>query len=262
VRALTRVRPAGSRASLRPPLGTSWYFRRLAPPLRLVANAPVSGADRRCLDFWEISASAGIPSLAVNWWASAPWPGATVIDNRAVLAKAGSGVDVDRIAAAFFEERAAQGFGVETLYLPGCDIERDDPGARQAAAGEAARLLAEAVRRAERGELVLIVLAADSHPDSAAALTRMVVFDGATAARTGRTVRMRPEDVAPSILARSGVPAARDLPGRPVEGLFAPGSLETATVATYGPRIAPAVSAAPESDREYLEKLRSLGYLK
>ena len=180
VRALTRVRPAGSRASLRPPLGTSWYFRRLAPPLRLVANAPVSGADRRCLDFWEVSASAGIPSLAVNWWASAPWPGATVIDNRAVLAKAGSGVDVDRIAAAFFEERPAQGFGVETLYLPGCDIERDDPRARQAVAADTARLLAEAVRRAERGELVLIVLAADSHPASAAALARMVVFDGAT----------------------------------------------------------------------------------
>jgi hypothetical protein len=87
----------------------------------------------------------------------------------------------------------------------------------------------------------------------------MVVFDGAGAARN---VKIRPEDVAPSILARLGVPPARDLDGRPVAGLFAPGSVETVTVATYGPRIAPPAAARPESDREYLEKLRSLGYLK
>src|SRR5262249_46348258 len=80
VRALTRVRPAGARQSLRPLFGTSWYLRRVGPLLRTVASAPVSGADRRRLDFWEVSASAGIPSLAVGWWASAPWPGATVVD--------------------------------------------------------------------------------------------------------------------------------------------------------------------------------------
>ena len=73
---------------------------------------------------------------------------------------------------------------------------------------------------------------------------------------------MRPEDAAPSILARAGVPAARDLSGRPVAGaLFPAGTLETAGVPTYGPRVAPPASTAPESDEEYLEKLRSLGYL-
>jgi phytoene dehydrogenase-like protein len=39
------------------------------------------------------------------------------------------------------------------------------------------------------------------------------------------------------------------------------GTLETATVASYGPRVAPPASTAPERDQEYLEKLRSLGYL-
>ncbi|HLN81036.1 MAG TPA: phosphodiesterase, partial [Thermoanaerobaculia bacterium] len=68
--------------------------------------------------------------------------------------------------------------------------------------------------------------------------------------------------VAPTLLARAGVPAARDLSGRPLSGLFLPGSLETATVATYGDRIAPvAASGGRETDREYLEKLKSLGYL-
>ena len=77
----------------------------------------------------------------------------------------------------------------------------------------------------------------------------------------GPKVRLAPEDVAPSILARSGVPFARDLPGRPVAALFAPGSLETLGVGSYGPRIAPSASAPRGSDREYLERLKSLGYL-
>jgi len=259
VRALTRVRAAGSPQSFRPPLGTSWYFRRLGPLLRLVTSAPVSGADRRRLDFWEVAASAGIPSLAVDWWASAPWPGATVVENRVVLSESKNGVDADRIATARFDAQSARAFGVSTLYLPGCDIERDDAVARQAAVAGVLRVLEAAVSRARRGEAALIVLAADSHPRTSSALARMIVFDGAPAART---VRIRAEDVAPSILARAGVPVAQDLPGRPAAGLFAPGTLESATVPTYGARIVPPGSSAPESDREYLEKLRSLGYLK
>jgi hypothetical protein len=55
---------------------------------------------------------------------------------------------------------------------------------------------------------------------------------------------------------------AADLPGHPVAALFPPGALETTTVPTYGTRAITA--AAPRSaftDREYLEKLKSLGYL-
>jgi hypothetical protein len=44
--------------------------------------------------------------------------------------------------------------------------------------------------------------------------------------------------------------------------LFEPGTVEETAVPSYGARVAPAGSSAPESDREYLEKLRSLGYLK
>jgi hypothetical protein len=86
----------------------------------------------------------------------------------------------------------------------------------------------------------------------------MVVFDGALAART---LAIRAEDVAPSILARAGLPVAADLPGRPAGALFSTGTLETATVPTYGARIAPAASRSAVTDREYLEKLKSLGYL-
>ncbi len=260
VRALARVRPAGSRLALRPPFGTSWYLRRLGPALRLVVHAPVSDADRSSLDFWEVSASAGIPSLSVGWWASSPWPGATVIENRTIFAEARDGADADRVALRYFDAAAGRAYGLSTVYLPGCDIARDAPALRRAAADGVERALAERADRAVRGEIVLVVLAADSHPASARALGRMVVFDGSGASPI--TVRMRPEDAAPSILARAGVPAARDLEGRPVANLFAYGSMESVTVATYGPRLVPAATAPPQSDREYLERLRSLGYLK
>ena len=105
---------------------------------------------------------------------------------------------------------------------------------------------------------MLVVLAADSHP----APKRSAAWSSSTGRARPRSIRIRPEDAAPSILARIGVPAARDLPGHPVASLFSPGSLEAATVGTYGHRVAPPASPAPESDREYLEKLRSLGYLK
>ena len=259
VRSLARVRPKGSPAALRPPFGTSWYLRRLGPTLGLVSFAPVSSSDRRALAFWEVAASAGIPSLSVGWWAAGPWPGATVIENRAIFARARDGVDADRIAWQLFSEGVAKGYGLSTVYLPGCDIARDDPGARRSAVEAVRTWLADWADRAARGQAVFVLIAADSHARSPEALGRMVVFDrgGAT-----RTVRIRSVDAAPSLLARAGVPPARDLVGRPVPALFAPGSLETVMVGTYGARIAPAPAAAPGSDREYLEKLRSLGYLK
>ena len=258
VRALARVRPKPSPAPLRPPLGTGWYLRRLGPALGLVVNAPVSSNDRRSLAFWEVAASAGIPSLSVGWWAAGQWPGATVVENRAIFAKARDGVEADRIAISLFETDSQRGYGVETVYLPGPDISRDDPAKFQAAAAQIADFLGPWIEKGLRGEVALAVIAADSH-SSAGSLGRLFVFDGA---RPARTLRIRPENVAPSILARAGIPSARDLAGAPVPALFAPGSTETVTVATYGPRVAPETPLAPERDREYLEKLRSLGYLK
>ena len=66
------------------------------------------------------------------------------------------------------------------------------------------------------------------------------------AAGPAKSVQVLPVDAAPSILARVGIPPARDLAGRPVASLFAPGTLETATVPSYGPRVAPPASTAPK----------------
>jgi len=140
------------------------------------------------------------------------------------------------------------------VYLPGLDILRDDPSGRGRALAELAQFLESEEARVASGE-TLVVLAADSHTASGAP-QRLLVFDGVAS----RTLRITPEDVAPSILARAGVPVAKDLPGRPVAALFRAGSLDAGTVASYGARVAPA-PARRSSDREYLEKLKSLGYL-
>ena len=261
VRALERIRPAGSPAALRPPAGTRWYLARLAPAVGLASRAPVSVRDRRRLAFWEVAASAGLPALAVGWWASGPWPGATVVGNEEVFARAAGGAEVDRVARRVLAERALpDGPGVATVYLPSADILRRDAAARARAAGELEEFLAAEIASAGAERRVLVVLAVDGHP-SPGALGRLAVFDGERASPGRRLqVQIRPEDVAPSILSRAGVPVARDLPGRPAAALFAPGTLEETTVATYGARVPPP-AARRVTDREYLEKLKSLGYL-
>jgi hypothetical protein len=187
---------------------------------------------------------------------SGPWPGAAIVENREVLARSASGFDADAVAIHEFE-RLFDGRSVAALYLPGADILRGDPPARAAALTRLAPFLDRWIARARSGEIALVVLAADSHP-SAGSRGRMVVFDGEAAPAS---VRIRPVDVAPSVLARAGIPVARDLPGRAIAALFRPGSLESTAVPTYGERIVPAALAHPETDREYLEKLKSLGYL-
>lgn len=253
VRALERVRPLGSSLALRPAPGTAWYLRGLGRGLGLVRSAPVSAGDRRSLTFWEVCASAGLRTVAVGWWSSGPWPGAAVVGNEEILARAGGGADVDRLVYEAFGRAAPRG-ALETLYLPSADILRGDPAGRAKALERVEEFLAERID--ERS--VLIVIAADSHPPEGG-LGRMIVFD--RGARPAGKLRIRPEDVAPSILARAGVPVARDLAGRPAAALFANGSLDTATVATYGPRIAAASGRPAVTDKEYLEKLRALGYL-
>jgi len=255
VRALEWVRPWGLPA-LRPPFGTAWYFRGVGLAAGSVSRAPVSAWERKTPAFWEVAASAGIPSLAVGWWASGPWPGADVVENREVLARAASGLDVDAVAIAEFEKRF-RGRSVAAVYLPGADILREDPARRRAALARLWLVLDRLIVRARNGEFVLAVIAADSHP-SRVSRGRLFVFDGRS---PGRSTRIEPFDVAPSVLARAGIPAARDLAGRPAGSLFASGSLETTTVASYGDRVAPPLPARRDTDREYLEKLKSLGYL-
>lgn len=254
VRALERVRPAGSASALRAPFGAGWYLRGVGPALGLVSSAPVSPADRRALAFWEVSASAGLPSAAVGWWASGPWPGAAVLDNRQILAEASNGEEAD--AAALGELARHDGAAVAAVYLAGPDILRSLPARRDREVARIADFIGRQAEHARSGDRVLIVVTGESH-GGPGSLGRLSVFDG----RVPSSMRIRATDVAPSVLARAGVPAASDLDGRPVPALFREGSLETATVPTYGARREPSGARGTVSDREYLKKLKALGYL-
>jgi arylsulfatase A-like enzyme len=68
-------------------------------------------------------------------------------------------------------------------------------------------------------------------------------------------------DLTPTLLYALGLPVARDMAGRPRTDLFS-GLGEPRWVDTYegAPRRPPA--AAPTSDEELLERLRSLGYIR
>jgi len=209
--------------------------------------------------FWEVAASAGLPALAVGWWASGPWPGAVVFGNERILAGASTGLAADRRARALFRDSARGGERIRTIYLPGADILRREPAGRAVAIAETGRFLEEQISGARRGGDVLILLAADSHPPPGGR-GRMAVFEPGGGMRRS-SVRIRPEDVTPSILARAGLPVARDLPGRSASALFPPATLDRSAVETYGPRIAPAGEVLRQGDREYLQRLKSLGYL-
>ena len=175
--------------------------------------------------------------------------------NEEILAAASNGLEADRRAMDLFRA-APPGQQVRTIYLPGLDILRNDAKKRRDGLDQVRRFLEDEISSgAASRDDALIVLACDSHSP---ALARAFVFDGA---RAPTTSRVRPEDVTPSILARAGIAAARDLDGRPDAELFASGSLEAATVASYGLRVAPGDPRPRPADREYLEKLKSLGYL-
>jgi hypothetical protein len=70
------------------------------------------------------------------------------------------------------------------------------------------------------------------------------------------------QDIAPTVLALLGLPLARDLPGKVIDGLFA-APPETGAVATYRdlPRDGAPAAASPELDPAVRERLRALGYL-
>ena len=239
--------------AVRPPYFTAWMFRG---PLRWIGAAgrlPVSGAERRAYAFWEVASRVGVSTAVVNWWASERVPGAEVVENAEVAARAHSGAEDDELAAASFRDiRQANHPALAVVYLPGADI---DGGGVSASAR---RLIEEEIERERAGEESLWLVADSGRSGDAAGA---VFFD--TDALNHPAPGTKAEDIAPTILARLGIPAASDLDGAPLAADFRPDALERRRVATYGPRSSrePVALNSP-SGREYLEKLKSLGYLK
>ena len=227
VRALARVRPAGS------PLGAAAAVRnvvaisaRLGPRLgtrRERARSPARTAGGS--DFWEVSASAGIPSLSVGWWAAAPWPGATVVENRAILSRARSGVEADRVAIGTLRGgrrerlRRRDGLPAGLRHRAGRSPSRS---ARRARRGSSALLEEWVAPRASAASACSSCSPPTATRGAPAALGRMVVFDGARRAALGADPSRGRRALDPGALGRSR--GARSARARRCAALFAPGS--------------------------------------
>lgn len=153
------------------------------------------------------------------------------------------------------------------LYLPGLDI----LGAALSDSGRSASdrvALAEAVTAEARKIRAFL-----GDPSWQAGQDLVVVlFDGGRGepeglvrlagplSRPGATATIAPADVTPTVLATLGVPASREAAGRVCASLLEPGAATAATVASWGVR--PRAAAAAIDPKEYVENLKSLGYLK
>ncbi len=176
---------------------------------------------------------------------------------------------LDAFAIEAFRHEAARGRPrLALVYLPGLDI-------LGAALSESGRSVAERVALAKAlGDEARSVAAFLSGPDvlGGDASLAVVVLDGGRSSRGGEVLlagplaapggaeALRPVDLAPTLLALLGVPASREVEGRVDLRLVRAGTASVATVASWGRKRG---GGGPVLDpREYVENLRSLGYLR
>lgn len=170
--------------------------------------------------------------------------------------------------AAFRQEAARSRPRLSLLYLPGLDI-------LGAALSEEGRSVAERVALATAlGEERRAIASFLSGPDvlgSGADLVA-IVLDGGRSGRRGELLlsgalaapgasgEVRPADLAPTLLAVLGIPASREAEGRVDRRLLRDGAATDATVSSWGRKRSG--GGPPLDPKEYVESLRSLGYLR
>ncbi len=208
---------------------------------------------------WPPEAAVRASRLAVREEDRAAGAGRLVADAR--------GLDAFAIAA-FRQEVARARPRLALLYLPGLDI-------LGAALSEPGRTVADRVALAiALGEETRAVASFLAGPDVLGGDADLVaiVLDGGRTARRGELLlsgslvgaaaagQVRPVDLAPTLLAALGVPSSRETEGMVDTRLLRPGSASEATVASWGRKRS---GGGPALDpREYVENLRSLGYLR
>jgi Type I phosphodiesterase / nucleotide pyrophosphatase len=169
---------------------------------------------------------------------------------------------------------------LEAVYLPGLDIfttQRlsDTDGAdlatldtRLMAVREEYRLvdelLGELVAAANPEDVLVLVGDPGRHARATGEEPEGLVALVGSAVQGGDLGLVSPRDIAPTVLHLAGLPASAELDGRVLEAAFAP-SFQSAhpvrRVASYGRR-PPTPAAESAFDRDVLEELRSLGYIK
>jgi hypothetical protein len=211
---------------------------------RVARREPLPPTVRRRDTIWEIVAKRGVPSVAVNWWATSDERHGALTsigpETIFVAAKADP-LALDAIAEERFE---AQQPRFAAVYLPALDVILNrlelDPSQRLARSLRALDGVMRTVRTANaRGyDVILVGMPGDGQRGSAV-LASSVRFPDNTA-----------WDVATFALDLLGFPASAEMPGRSPQP----------RIATYGPRHSRA--AAQNVNDEYYENLKSLGYIR
>jgi len=169
-----------------------------------------------------------------------------------------------------------EGFEFLALYLPGLDIEEhelltqsgDLSASRleagldrlKAAADELDRWLAQLADREDKA--TVLVVGAPSRRDRATGAEGFYALWGADVAG-GSLPDIDLYDLAPTVLAAMGFPVSEQMPGRAHLKLFASERVPTTveTLPTYGPRRTALGAPTSTFDKEYRERLRSIGYI-
>ncbi len=171
---------------------------------------------------------------------------------------------------------------VVLLYLPGLDIVRAGPDTEEGVGAGTGWLLShldalagEIMGSAGPDDLLLIVGDPGRRVQKFGSIHSrqaegVFLAWGAAAHTGGRVVpgfgpRQSYFDLAPTVLALSGLPLARELPGRPILGFLRPGdpaAQEGEAVASYGELSADPGQEDDPMDDEVLDRLRSLGYIR
>jgi len=205
---------------------------------------PLPPTVRRRDYIWEIVSERGVPSLAVNWWATSDEQrGAlTSISPETIFVAAGAdALRLDSIAERHFASSQPR---LATVYLPALDVILNrldlDPSQKLALSLRALDGVAHTVdaARARGYEVVLIGMPGDGQRGKAV-IAATIPFPGHTA-----------WDLAPFVLDLFGFPSSEEMPGLAAHP----------RITTYGPRQSAASTKAMNDD--YYKNLKSLGYIR
>jgi hypothetical protein len=186
----------------------------------------------------------------------------------------------DALPAALATRVFAEGQELRAIYLAGLDIAQHNLVGSAAGAGLPASALAARVEALERYYVFLDGLLEPLVADRTAGHVVALVTDPGRSAsggrgllaltgpgiRTGFTQAGTTADVTPTLLYLLGIPASRELSGRPRTDLTEESFISRVPVRlidTYGSCIlAPRPPGATPLDRDMLDRLRSLGYVR
>ncbi|HEX9799004.1 MAG TPA: alkaline phosphatase family protein [Thermoanaerobaculia bacterium] len=290
VRALDGFRLLGMRTVLARPGPWRLLWSHAGAALGVAEQRPLLSGVRRAPAVWELVARGGRPVVVVNWWGTypaEPTPGlllahggweqlaagdraavapAAAFDELAALARevaaAGAAAPADLpLAADAFHRRVATGAAAAAaravaVYLPALDLIAASgvtPRAAFAALVDHELAAADALagELAKRATTVVVVFDPGRRGGSEG---RVIVARAGCAA--GERPSLDARGVAPLVARAAGLPQSAELPEPPD---FCAWPEPPARLATYGERRPTAATATAE--REYLETLRSLGYL-